>query len=196
MKRKTTGLIIAIVALVAVSVAIFSSRTLSYFTDQTDPASLFIGSGDISGNLIETTVPLEGGDPILGPITMRIVPGVKVQKTVAVENTGTGQMYLRLTVDKEFTLSAQNEGQPTDPSLVSFQINSDFWELRDGFYYYKMPIDRGTTTAPLFTEIEFSSKMDNIYENSSITLRIRAYATQVTENGTSVFEAQNWPAVQ
>lgn len=196
MKKKVIKLIVSVFAFVIVTVAVFSSRTLSYFSDNDNRMNVTVNGGGISGELIETTVPLDGGAPIAGPTAMRIVPGACVQKTVFVENTGTGQMYLRLTVDKEFTLSEQNRGQTVDPSLVQLEINTAHWTLIDGFYYYKTPIDHGAITEPLFTAVKFSSKMDNTYTNSTITLHIKAYATQVTSNGTSVFEAENWPAVQ
>jgi hypothetical protein len=52
------------------------------------------------------------------------------------------------------------------------------------------------TTEPLFTTVSFSIEMGNIYQNSRSTVEINAQATQVANNGTTVFEAAGWPAQQ
>jgi hypothetical protein len=189
--------IIVIALLLATSVAVFSAQTIAYFTDggESNLVITMVGA-NLSGELIEETVLTEGAAPIIGPTSVRIVPGGRVMKSVSVKNTGDMRMYLRLTVEKEFTLSEENAGKPIDPSLVGFEIDTAHWEERDGFYYYKTPISENETTAPLFTEVSFSSKMDNTYTNSTITFHIKAYATQAPGNYASVFEAHGWPAVQ
>lgn len=190
-------LIASVIALIVTTVVIFSAQTVAYFSDGQDinPVITLTGA-NLSGELIESTVSAVGEEPVTGPTTVRILPGATVQKSVAVKNTGGMEMYLRLTVEKEFRLSEQNEGKPTDPTLVGIEINTAHWEERDGFYYYKTPLLRGETTEPLFTEVTFSSQMDNTYTNSAITFHIKAYATQAAGNGVSVFEAQGWPHVQ
>jgi len=190
-------LIASVIALIVTTVVIFSAQTVAYFSDGQDinPVITLTGA-NLSGELIESTVSAVGEEPVLGPTSVRILPGATVQKSVAVKNTGGMEMYLRLTVEKEFQLSEQNEGKPTDPTLVGIEINTAHWEERNGFYYYKTPLLRGEMTEPLFTEVTFSSQMDNTYTNSAITFHIKAYATQVAGNGASVFEAQGWPAVQ
>ena len=190
-------LIASVIALIVTTVVIFSAQTVAYFSDGQDinPVITLTGA-NLSGELIESTVAAVGEEPVSGPTSVQILPGATVQKSVAVKNTGGMEMYLRLTVEKEFRLSAENEGKPTDPTLVGIEINTAHWEERDGFYYYKTPLLRGETTEPLFTEVTFSSQMNNIYTNSAITFHIKAYATQVTGNGVSVFEAQGWPRVQ
>lgn len=195
--NKTKRQMISLIAMIVTSVIVFSAQTIAYFTDggTNNPVITMVGA-NLSGELVETTVLTEGEEPVLGPTSVRIVPGKTVQKSVFVKNTGDMGMYLRLKVDREFDLSAENEGRATDPTLVHFDVNTSHWEERDGFYYYKTPVYHGEATEPLFTEISFSSQMDNTYTNSSITFRIQAYATQVTGNGVSVFEAQGWPAVQ
>ena len=186
--------LIGIVVMIVTGVILFSAQTIAYFTDGSDanPVVTLVGA-HLSGELIEATVPTEGASSVLGPVSLRIVPGATVQKTVAVKNTGDIKMYLRLKVDCEFDLSEENEGKPT---LVEFNLNEDYWEERDGFYYYKNAVSEEETTEPLFTELSFSSQMDNTYTNSSVTLRIKAYATQAPGNGTSAFDAQGWPEVQ
>ena len=190
-------IIICVVSLIVTVVAVFSVYTLAFLSDSAGEDLVVVAvGGNISGKLIESTVPAGGGEPVLGSTPVQIMPGTKVQKSVCVENTGTLPMYLRMTVDKQFELSQENAGSPTDPSLVTVTLNTAYWEERDGFYYYKQPLSPGKTTEPLFTEVHFAPEMGNTYTNSKITFRVKAYATQVRDNGASVFEVQHWPAVQ
>ena len=186
----------AIVMMIITAIA-FTAGTIAYFTDGEDDRLIISADGsNLSGKIVETTVLDGSDDPVYGPTTLRIVPGATVNKTVAIENTGTMSMYLRVSVDKVFFLAPENEGSATDPALVSIEVNEAFWELRDGFYYYKEPLLRGETTEPLFTEIKFSQEMGNVYEKSTIAFVVKAYATQILSDATSVFDVTSWPDVQ
>ena len=188
-------LIVCVIAFIVTTVIIFSAQTVAYYSDSVEGNIISITGSNLSGELIEITYPSDGSEPIVGHTPIKIIPGLTVKKSVTVKNTGDLSMYLRLTVDKEFNLSAENAGKDVDPSLVDLKINTEYWELRDGFYYYKHPVSEGMSTEPLFTEVNFSSKMGNTYTNSTITLRIKAYATQADNNGATVFDAQGWPAI-
>lgn len=189
-------LIFGAVAMLVVIVAAFTAGTIAYFTDgEDDRLIVTVDGARLAGEIVESTVIEEGKPPVLGPTSIRIVPGGTVKKSVSVENTGSMGMYLRMTVDKEFTLSEANAGKPTNPELVEFTLNEEFWELRDGFYYYKKVLSKGETTEPLFTEVRFSPNMNNTYTNSTITFTVRAYATQIPAEAASVFDVQTWPDV-
>ena len=190
-------LVISSIAVLAVIVAAFAAGTIAYFNDgEDDNLIIAVDGSNLSGEIVEYTVLEEGEDPVLGPTSMRIVPGGTVQKSVAIENTGSMGMYLRMSVDKEFTLSEENAGKTTDPDLVSFNLNEENWELRDGYYYYKRVLSKGETTEPLFTEVNFSGNMNNTYTNSTITFTLKAYATQIPADAESVFDVQSWPEAE
>lgn len=183
--------------MLALTVAAFTASTIAYFTDGEDDRLIISADGsNLSGKIIEYTVLEEGTEPVFGPTNIRIVPGGTVKKSVSVENTGSMDMYLRISIDKVFDLSEANAGKPTDPELVELEINSEYWELRDGFYYYKEILAEGETTEPLFETVNFSSGMNNTYTNSTITLTVRAYATQIPAESTTVFDVQSWPTVE
>ena len=190
-------LLISTIAVLVITVAAFTASTIAYFTDGEDDRLIISADGaNLSGKIIEYTVLEEGTEPVFGPTSMRIVPGGAVQKSLSVENTGSMDMYLRISVDKVFALSEANLGKPTDPDLVELVVNDEHWELRDGFYYYKNALRDGETTEPLFTEVKFSSGMNNTYTNSTITLTVRAYATQIPAEAATVFDVDTWPAVE
>ncbi len=190
-------MLIGTIALLAVLVATFTAGTIAYFTDgENDRLVITVDGARLSGEIIEMTVTEDGKPPVQGPTDIRIIPGKTVEKTVSVKNTGTMAMYLRMTVDRTFILSPENEGKPTDPELVAVNLNDEYWELRDGFYYYKKVLLSGETTEPIFTNVTFSSKMDNKYTNSRITFTLRAYATQIPAEAESVFDVSTWPSVK
>lgn len=190
-------LLISAFVMLALTVAAFTASTIAYFTDGEDDRLIISADGaNLSGKIIEYTVLEEGTEAVLGPTNIRIVPGGTVKKTVSVENTGSMDMYLRIAIDKVFALSEANAGKPTDPELVQLEINDEYWELRDGFYYYKNVLSDGDTTEPLFETVHFSSEMNNTYTNSTITLTVTAYATQIPAEATTVFDVQSWPSVE
>ena len=190
-------LLISAFVMLALTVAAFTASTIAYFTDGGDDRLIISADGaNLSGKIIEYTVLEEGTEVVVGPTNMRIVPGGTVKKSVAVENTGSMDMYLRIARDKVFALSEANVGKPTDPELVQLEINDEYWELRDGCYYYKNILSEGDTTEPLFETVNFSSEMNNTYTNSTITLTVRAYATQIPAEATTVFDVQSWPSVE
>jgi hypothetical protein len=189
-------ILISSIVMLFFGVAAFSAATVAYFTDgQDDNLVITVDGANLSGEIVEVFTP-EGGQPIFGPTSVRIVPGAVVQKSVSVENTGSMGMYLRMSVEKVFVLSEENAGKQVDPALVSFELNTDHWELVDGFYYYKRVLSKGETTEPLFTEVKFSQEMNNTYTNSAIKFVIKAYATQIPAHATSVFDVTGWPEVQ
>ena len=123
------------------------------------------------------------------------MPGCEVSKIVEVKNTGSQPAYVRLRVTKEIKLSGQTEGE-ADLSLVTFDLNSQDWEERDGFYYYREPLEPGQTTQPLFTAVSFSESMGNLYQDSIAVVQVKAYATQTANNGETVFDAAGWPEAE
>lgn len=189
--------VFCVISLVLTVILFFSVSTLAFFTKRTGTGDDLVAvSGSVSCKLFESTVPAGGGEPILGPTSMQIRPGSSVEKTLTVKNTGSLSVYLRVKVEKQFALSAENKGKPVDDTLVSLALNTAYWEERDGFYYYKLQLLPGKTTEPLMTAVHFAPEMGNTYTNSEITLRIKAYAAQVSDQSVSVFETNNWPAVQ
>ncbi len=183
---------ILVCAVIISCLSLSAYGTIAYFTADAVAANV-ITSGNIKIDLKETAIPEEGGSPVPFENRIGVMPGTAVSKIVQVENTGSQPAYIRVGVDKEIFLSEENTEEP-DLSLVSWDVNSEFWEEKDGFYYYKEVLETGQTSEPLFTEVVFDETMGNMYQNSKAEITVTAQATQVAHNGTSVMEAQGWPA--
>ena len=183
---------ILVCAVIISCLSLSAYGTIAYFTADA-VASNVITSGNIKIDLKETAIPEEGGSPVPFENRIGVMPGTAVSKIVQVENIGSQPAYIRVGVDKEIFLSEENTEEP-DLSLVSWDVNSDFWEEKDGFYYYKEVLETGQTSEPLFTEVVFDETMGNMYQNSKAEITVLAQATQVAHNGNNVMEAQGWPA--
>ena len=188
-------LILTIVAFIAVTIAVFSPHTLAFFRQDENRESDAMLGGSVSVEISESMIPEGGTSPVPYADPVSIMPGNTVSKIVVVNNVGGSPVYVRVRVDKELLLAGANV-PGADLSKVTFEINEEHWEERDGYYYYKEALGVGKATKPLFTEVSFAADMDNSFAGGQILFHVNAYATQANQNGASVFEAQGWPEAE
>lgn len=179
------------VAAIVICLSLMAYGTLAYFTaDKT--AHNVITSGEIQIDLLEwadedKTTPFPA-DGVSG-----VMPGADVTKIVEVKNTGSNAAYIRVKVEKDITLAQGVEGE-ADPALLELDFDQTSWTLgADGFYYYDEALEPGQVTQPLFAKVAFAPGMGNIYQNSTATVDVTAYAVQVAHNGESAMDAAGWP---
>ena len=189
MKKK-----IFVCAFIAICLSIVAYSTTAYFT-YSEIATNVITMGNIRIDLQELAVPKGGGDPVPFRDVLDVLPGTEVSKIVQVKNIGVQPAWIRISLAKGLSLAEGIEGE-ADTSLFTFDINTEYWLERDGYYYYKDVLSPGQTTEPLFTEVRFSSYMGNMYQQSKATVYVNAQATQVVHNGSTVFEAAGWPKAE
>lgn len=189
LKKKIVTLSVA--AIIAAGTAYTS---IAYYTAD-GTAQNVITAGNIKIELVEMMTSANGDVTVPFEDQLDVVPGCDVSKIVCIKNTGRHSAYIRVSVDKAITLAAEASGDP-DVSLVSFSINSAYWTKLDGYYYYNLPLEANAITEPLFTSVNFSGDMGNIYQDGKAYITVNAYATQVENNGSSVFEAAGWPEAE
>ena len=189
MKKK-----IAIGAVLVLCLSMLIYSTIAYF-NTADTARNVITAGDIKIELQETAI--RDGEEILFEQSQErfdVMPGQDVSKIVRVKNTGSNPAYIRVEVQKAIALAADAQGD-VDLELVSLDFDSEKWTLRnDGYYYYNEPLAPGETTAALFKNVKFDTKMGNMYQGSTATIKVSAQATQVKNNGDNAIDAKGWPA--
>ena len=177
------------IAVIVLCLSILAGGTLAYFST-TDTARNVITSGFVEIELIEKHIDESGAEidfpdePIAG-----VMPGSKVSKIVSVTNTG-ADAWIRVLVEKKVT-SAAGEGLNTD--VVTFQVDETKWLLKDGYYYYRIPVSPNESTDILFDEVYFSTAMGNEYQGCKTEIIVSAQAVQTANNGTTVEEAAGWP---
>ncbi len=185
MKRK-----LFILSILVICVATLAAGSLAYFT-YVDTATNVITAGNIKISLREWAVTEEGGETVPFEDALHAMPGGDVSKIVQVENVGGEAAWVRLEVEKVIALAIE-EGE-ADTSLISCDIDTENWTEKDGYYYYLHILAPGEMTTPLFTQVHFSKEMGNLYQNSRVNIQISAQATQVANNGETVWEAAGWP---
>jgi len=169
--------------------------TVAYFTKENTATSV-ITAGNIDIKLIQQRQFESGTYNVPFDSITDLMPGQSVSRVTSVENCGGYDAYIRVDVELLIVL---NEGYsisvaPDNPVHIDF--NTTDWTYKDGFYYYNHSLAYGEATAPLFTTVTFTDNVDNSLMNSTANLRIKAYATQVANNGATVFEAAGWPEIE
>ncbi|MBE6977156.1 MAG: hypothetical protein E7438_00735 [Ruminococcaceae bacterium] len=188
MKKKILAM-----ALIIMALSIVAYGTLAYFSYE-DTATNVIVAGNIKIALREWQQ-TDGGEQVVSEGPIEILPGLHVSKIVAVENTGKNAAWIRISVLKAIELATGKEGA-VDVDLVGLDLNTEHWTELDGYYYYNVALQPGETTQPLFTEVQFSPSMSNLYQQSKAILTIQAQGVQVANNGQTVFEAAGWPSAE
>lgn len=186
MKKK-----IFICAFIVICISIAAYGTTAYFSYE-DTATNVITTGDLKIDLEEWAIPEDGGEPVPFEDVMDVMPGMEVSKIVQVKNIGGQDAWVRIFLDKSILLSEGVEGE-VDLSLISYDLNTEYWTEKDGCYYYNTALKPNETTEPLFTKVIFSEEMSNMYQHSKAVIDVNAQATQVVHNGETVLEAAGWP---
>ncbi len=178
-------------AVIMICLSLTAYGTLAYFSSE-NTAHNVITSSSVAIELQEwadedKTVPFPE-EGVSG-----VMPGTEVTKIAEVKNTGPEPVWIRVSVEKIITLAEGVEGD-VNVGLLLLDFNQEYWTLADGFYYYNQPLNPGETTVELFASVAFDPAMDNIYQNSTASVVVTAYAVQTANNGSSALEAVGWPA--
>ena len=176
---------------VAIVAALSAYGSVAYFTAE-DTARNVITAGKLKIELQEKMLTSDGEKTVPFEDRLGVMPGSEVSKIVEVKNTGSQDAWVRVSVNKAIELAEGVEDE-VDLSLISFDLNTDYWTEKDGFYYYTAKLAPGHTTEPLFTAVTFAKTMSNQYQNSKAILTVNAYATQTVHNGNTALEAAGWP---
>ena len=167
------------VSVIMLCLAIVAGGTAAYFT-ATDTAHNVITTGSVDIEVVEK----QEVDGVLvdypdKPID-RVMPGASISKIVTLENTGTGDAWVRVRVDKNIKMKDAKD--PADPELLTLDYNTQDWAEKDGWFYYRKPLPVGQATTPLFQSVKVSADMDNPYQGSSFHITVNAQAVQVKNN--------------
>ena len=187
MKKKN----MVLVAALALLVGLVAYGTVAYFSGEAHVTNV-ITTGDVNIALVEKDA---NGDPWPEKGISGVMPGQSVVKEVQVDNVGTGEAWVRVMVDSQIT--APN-GTQLDTGVLSFDFDQDTWKAgQDGYYYYAVPLKAEEITPALFTQVTFSTAMDNDYQGCTVNVTVYAQAVQVKNNPApngDVTQVVGWPA--
>lgn len=181
---------IFVLALVVCCLAMAVTGSLAYYT-ASEQAHNVITSGSVAIELQELmTDPADPAALIPFEDAEGVMPGAEISKIVQVENTGSADAWVRISLEKAIALVGEGEA---DLSLLVLDLNEEDWTEQDGYYYYNTALKPGETTTPLFTTVTFAAAMGNEYQNSTATIDVSAQAVQTANNGETALEALGWP---
>ena len=175
------------IAFIAIVLTFNTQGTLAYYST-VGKATNVVTSGNIQFIIHEKTdqgtdFPKEG---------VYIVPGDIVSKEVSIESGCEHPFYLRVKV-----VYGVDSQELSADECFKLNINEEYWQLVDGWYYYKGIVNPGETTPNVFSHVEIvGSKVDNNYLGKTLTLSVIAHAVQSENNpvnGTDTFAASGWP---
>ncbi len=170
-----------IVCLVLIAGAV-GYYTFAYFTAESTTTNV-ISTGYVEMELYEEINSEDIGWEFI-PIDeiTSIWPGDVVGQKAYVTNVGTEDFYCRISYEIQIT-DAEGNTDTLDPSVVSLNIDPERWvEDSEGWYRYVDIVPVGETTEPLFTEVSFSTEMDNSYMGCIITIIVGSQSVQSEYN--------------
>lgn len=158
-KKKLAVLLTAVSAMV--SVCGLSMSTSAAWRSVSDTYN-YVSTPTFSLGIVESYSPPEAG----------ISPGVDVEKTVAVENTGSISALVRVRLDKEM------EG--VDPEQISLNTNDEDWfyDTAGDWYYYKESLYPGEITEPVLYSFSLDDNTGNEYQNTDGAVTVTAESLQ------------------
>lgn len=178
---------ISVIALVAILLTFMSQATLAYYST-VGKATNVVTSGNIQFIIHEMT---DQGTPFPEE-GVYILPGDVVSKEVSIESDCAHPFYLRVKI-----VYGVNSQELSAEDCFKLNINEEYWELHDGWYYYKEIVEPGETTPNVFSHVEIvGSKVDNSYIGKTLTLSVVAHAVQSENNpisGNNTYTASGWP---
>lgn len=182
---------IAALALIIGCLAILTSGTIAYFTAE-GSANLNYQAGRIDIRIVQDDELAGTPEKPVQPDFSVIMPGAQRRQMIRVQNTSSQPAYVRIAIHKNIRLAKGVLGRP-DETLIRLVFNYKSWLERGGYYYYRDPLGPGDLTEPLFTEVEFSPLMGDLYEGCAISITVAADAVQWERNGGDVLMAAGWP---
>ena len=184
---KRIKLKMTVISLVAILLTFFTQTSLAFYTT-IGRATNVVTTGEIRFIIHETT---DQGTPFPEE-GVYIVPGDVVSKQVSVESACEQPFYLRVKL-----VYGVDEQELTSEECFRVNINEEYWQLVDGWYYYKDVVQPGQTTPYVFSQVEIvGSEVDNSYLGKTLTLSVVAQGVQSVHNpvnGTNTYEASGWP---
>lgn len=179
---KKTRIIIVCALICAIAMA--ATGTLAYFTQMRRAVNV-ISMARLDMILHDETT---GGEDFPSEGIDGVMPGMSVDKIVYIENNGTSDEYVRISLDKKIW-DAEGNANTLNYDHITLNINTSDWTEKDGWYYYNSPLAPGEETTKLFTLVSFGPELGNEYMEARLEIDVNAEATQVEHNGASALEA-------
>ena len=174
------GRIVAAAAAVVTAISLFSACTLAYWS-ATGESKNVLTMSSYQAEIVEQY-----------EIPPHVDPGSSVSKVVDVKNTGTVDMIVRVKIEKAFgTRDASGNlhaDRKLDPELILIDLNEDYWQYLDGYWYYSEILKAGQTTKkPLMNGYTVSDEVTNEYKGKDAEIVVTMESIQAEGGALSMW---------
>lgn len=185
------NLIITLLSLVIVLFVVTS--TVAYITRST-VANNVITFGSLKMKLLQTTLNENNEEiEVDNNEDINITHKSELSRIVKIENLGKHDFYARISLNMVGTDSNNNEFDANE--YVTYDVNTNDWIYKNGWYYYKKIVKQNELTSNLITNIEFNiNEITTKFPNGNFKLDIKAEVVQAENNADNVLDALGWPS--
>lgn len=148
--------------------------------------------GGIDARVIETMPGPSGTEVPATTIDIPVGDFGKVDRTVRVENAGSHPAYIRVRLD---FVGETPEGEhiPLD-DCITYQLATEGWTERDGWYYHDAALEGGERTPALITGMVIDAASARAAApGAELKLHVVGQGVQVENNATTAIDAEGWP---
>lgn len=185
---------ITIIVLLIIMICLFVVTATIAFTTRTTITNNIITFGNLKMELIHRTLNEKNEEvDVNNNANIDITYNSTVSRVVRVKNIGKHNFFARVSINVKGI--DENKNQFNANSLVSYDVNTNDWIFKDGWYYYKKELNKNEMTSNLITQIKFD--IDNItsnYPNGEFKININAEAVQAENNEKEVLNVVGWPS--
>jgi len=183
-----------IVTLLIIVIVLLSAAWVVAYITRSTIAKNVITFGSIKMELIETTLnennqEIEVEDNEILDITHK----PELSRIVKIKNLGEHDFFARVSLHLVGTDANNQEIDAT--RYVSYNVNTQDWIYKDGWYYYKKIVKQNEITSNLITQVNFDvNNITSNYPNGKFKLDIKAEAVQAENNAENVLDVLGWPS--
>jgi len=183
---------IVVILLIIASMCLITT-TIAFIT-RSIIAENIITFGNLKMQLIETTLDENNVErEVVNNEILDITNHSNVSRIVKIKNMGNHEFFARISLG--IIGIDENNEEFNANKLVSYNLNTEDWVYRDGWYYYKKIIKGNETTSNLITEINFDINNITInYPGGKFKFDINAEVVQAENNANDVLDAVGWPS--
>ena len=182
-----------IILLLSIICLLIMATTVAFITRE-KVANNILTFGNIKMQLLQTTLDKNNMEKCINDDeSFDIMHNSTVSRMIRVKNLGKHDFFLRISL--KMMGKDKNNNEFDAYNLVTYDINTEDWIYREGWYYYKTIVKQGETTSNLITKIMFD--IDNItsnYPNGNFKFDVDAQAVQSENNAKDVLSVEGWPS--
>lgn len=185
---------INIVILLLIVICLFLITTTIAFITRKINTNNIITFGSIKMQLIQTTLNENNKEEIINNNEkLDITNSSTISRIVKIKNVGNHEFYARVSLD---IIGEDAEGQKFNANKTAFyNINTEDWVYKDGWYYYKKIVKQNDITSNLITQISFDiNSLTTNYPKGIFKFNIKAEAVQAQNNAENVLDVEGWPS--